>query len=155
MYRRDGKSPSAVGSCKFRIAPRLSVTAANHREILAVMRANILHFFFFFAFLLALQNLLNPLHQQHPQQNSLVIFFIFVASVSTGLQINAWVMELHKIHDGFFVRFFYCCQPIFFVIVINIQVFRQSLTHWHTTFYNTWRTYIYIYIYIYIWSAYS
>ena len=22
------------------------------------------------------------------------------------------------------------------------------LTHWHTTFYNTWRTYIYIYIYI-------
>ena len=29
------------------------------------------------------------------------------------------------------------------------------LTHWHTTFYNTWRTYIYIYIYIYIWSAYS
>ena len=30
-----------------------------------------------------------------------------------------------------------------------------ALTHWHTTFYNTWRTYIYIYIYIYIWSAYS
>ena len=25
------------------------------------------------------------------------------------------------------------------------------LTHWHTTFYNTWRTYIYIYI----WRAYS
>ena len=26
----------------------------------------------------------------------------------------------------------------------------QLLTHWHTTFYNTWRTYIYIYIYIYM-----
>ena len=25
----------------------------------------------------------------------------------------------------------------------------HRLTHWHTTFYNTWRTYIYIYIYIY------
>ena len=25
-----------------------------------------------------------------------------------------------------------------------------KLTHWHTTFYNTWRTYIYIYIYIYM-----
>ena len=24
---------------------------------------------------------------------------------------------------------------------------RIILTHWHTTFYNTWRTYIYIYIY--------
>ena len=23
-----------------------------------------------------------------------------------------------------------------------------TLTHWHTTFYNTWRTYIYIYIYM-------
>jgi len=46
-------------------------------------------YFTFFAFLLALQNLLNPLHQQHPQQNSLVIFFyIFVASVSTVLQIT-------------------------------------------------------------------
>ena len=26
----------------------------------------------------------------------------------------------------------------------------QPLTHWHTTFYNTWCTYIYIYIYIYM-----
>jgi len=31
------------------------------------------------------------------------------------------------------------------------KIFRLPLTHWHTTFYNTWRTYIYIYI----WSAYS
>ena len=29
----------------------------------------------------------------------------------------------------------------------------NPLTHWHTTFYNTWRTYIYIYIYIYIYGA--
>ena len=26
-------------------------------------------------------------------------------------------------------------------------LFTNQLTHWHTTFYNTWRTYIYIYIY--------
>ena len=26
----------------------------------------------------------------------------------------------------------------------------KLLTHWHTTFYNTWLTYIYIYIYIYV-----
>ena len=26
----------------------------------------------------------------------------------------------------------------------------SSLTHWHTTFYNTWRTCTYIYIYIYM-----
>ena len=44
---------------------------ANHRELLAVKRANIL---LFFAFLLALQNLLNPLNQEHSQQNSLVNF---------------------------------------------------------------------------------
>jgi len=31
-------------------------------------------YFMFFAFLLAPQSLLNPLHQQHPQQNSLVNF---------------------------------------------------------------------------------
>ena len=34
-----------------------------------------------------------------------------------------------------------------FLHVNRIRV--KSLTHWHTTFYNTWRTYIYI------WSAYS
>jgi len=50
-----------------------------------------------------------------------------VASVSTVLQINAWFIELHKIHDGFVVRFFYCCQSIVFIVVINNQAFRPSL----------------------------
>ena len=32
----------------------------------------------------------------------------------------------------------------------NVFIILSNLTHWHTTFYNTWRTYIYICIYIYI-----
>ena len=42
-----------------------------------------------------------------------------------------------------------------FVGTVDDFITKWILTHWHTTFYNTWRTYIYIYIYIYIWSAYS
>jgi hypothetical protein len=39
-------------------------------------------------------------------------FFICMASVNTGLQINACVIELHKIHDDFVVRFFIVVNPL-------------------------------------------
>jgi hypothetical protein len=88
------------------------------------MRANVLHF------VCLPVGTVKPSQPTAPTTSSKVQFsefFIFVASVSIGLQINAWVIEIHKIHDGFVVRFFYCSQPIIFRIVINTQVFRQSL----------------------------